>query len=116
MARRLRRTGITESDLKVISAVRSSFKKIDSRRLEDYLRAHPSAQVQDISDAFLFGLVLERRGPTSRGYQLVYSRLLKARKRLGIKSPRRHSVARYRDSPNPPSPRDSHEPTDQTGR
>lgn len=90
---------VTQSDLSVVLATRGALKKTSRTVLDDFVGSHPTAQVQDVSDALLSGLVLEAKGYTSRGYQMVYQRLMKARRRLGILPPRKHSVARRRPKP-----------------
>lgn len=72
--------------------------------------------MQDVADALLAGLVLERRGPTGRAYAMVGYRLRKARRALGISPPRKPSVARYRPHAGPPTDSARGAPTDQTER
>jgi hypothetical protein len=87
---------VTRSDVVVVIAIRNAMKKVSRAAFEDFVQSHPTAQVQDVADALLAGLVLEANGPTARGYHRIYERLLRTRRRLGIRAPRKHSVARYR--------------------
>ena len=64
--------------------------------VEAVLRINPGAQVQDVSDVLLKGALLEAVGPTRRVYLRVYRKLLRARTRLGLPPPGKHSVARFR--------------------
>jgi hypothetical protein len=97
-ARRLRRR-ITKGDAAVVVAVRGALERLDRGRLDEFLKAQPGAQVQDVANAMLGGVVLEKSGPTGRGYDSVYDQLLAARRRLGLPPPRQKSIARYEWSP-----------------
>jgi hypothetical protein len=92
---RLRRK-ITKADATMVIAVRGALQRLDHSRLDEFVKNRPSAQVQDVADAFLAGIVLERTGPTGHGHQSVYEQLRAARKRLGLSPPMSHSVARHR--------------------
>jgi len=93
---RIKSRTITLKDLAIISATRRALERLPNRRLVAFIQDHPTAQVQDLADALLLGLVLEAKGPTRRGYEMVYRRLLRARKALGLPAPRKHSVAKLR--------------------
>jgi hypothetical protein len=90
------RQTIERSDLVIVGATRRALQRIPKSRLLEFVRDHPTAQVQDVADVLLLGLVLEANGPTRYGYDMVYRRLLRARKSLGLPAPRKHSVARRR--------------------
>lgn len=88
---------ITVEDARVVAAVRSALPSIRSRDLVDFVRNHPAAQVQDLADAFLGGVVIEAFGPTRVAYRRLHSRLRRLRHQLGLPPPRKHSVARHRE-------------------
>jgi predicted nucleic acid-binding protein len=95
MRRRLK-VGVAQSDVVIVGAARGAMKRVSRAAFDDFVRSHPTAQVQDVADALLAGLVLEANGSTARGYLRIYERLLRTRRRLGVRAPRKHSVARYR--------------------
>jgi hypothetical protein len=90
------RRAITAYEVDLVVAVRGASLALRPQPLDRFLRDHPTAQVQDVADCLLAGVILEAKGPTSRAYQFVYYHLVRARKRLGLPPPWKMSVARYR--------------------
>lgn len=96
MGHRLTRREPEIGDAEVASSVRAFLNRIETEAIRDFVRRRPLAQVQDFADEFLGGLTLEAKGATGLSYMRVHGHLFRARRKEGIPSPRKHSVARER--------------------
>lgn len=83
-------------DAEIASAVRETLSRLGTAAIVEVVRRKPTAQVQDVADELLGGVVLEAKGSTRLAYMRVHRRLTLARRKLGVPSPRTHSVARAR--------------------
>src|SRR5690348_211869 len=71
-------------ELTITRAVMDVMRHFPGAKVLEFVSEHPEARVRDFSNAFLDGLVLESKGPTSRGYEAVARRLRWARRELEL--------------------------------
>jgi len=84
------RTGPDE--VAITRAVIGAMRKFPKTRLLDFVREHPQATVRDFSESFLGGLSLGS-SLTYHAYMIVYGRLYRARKELGLPTRTTKSVS-----------------------
>jgi ribosomal protein L30E len=75
---------VTPGDVSLTLAVKGALLKMPKSRIVEIVRANPGITVRQFCESYLAGVQLRCYGGTRRAYGVVYGRLHRARKKLGI--------------------------------